>query len=82
MKSGIALSPVEQKVTPHEGDFRRHQGLCALAAGRRGFQVGGPHTHTHILTGTVRANDMNAHQGCLTFERGYMYKRVGIHTSA
>lgn len=78
MKSAIALSPVEQKVTPHEGDFRRRKGLCALAAGRRGLRAGGPHTQTHTL---LRANDMNVHQGCLAFRHGYMYKWVRTHTT-
>lgn len=66
MKTGIVLSPVEQKVTPHEGDFRRRTGLRARAAGCRGLQAGGPHTLTHKL----RANDMSIHQACLTFKHG------------
>lgn len=36
-------------------------------------------SHTH--TGTLRANDMNVHQGCLTFKHGYMYRRSSIHTT-
>lgn len=58
MKSGIALSPVEQKVTPHEGDFRRRKGLCALAAGRRGLQAGRT-SHTH--KGALKATHMSVY---------------------
>lgn len=35
---------------------------------------------THTLTGTLRAIDINVHEGCLTFKHGYMYRRLSIHT--